>query len=155
MESYRIELYRPDFRKDFVRLNSEWISRFFHLEPSDRVVLNDPEEYILDGGGQIFFAVDEAGQVAGCCALINHSDKHCHELAKMAVSPSHQGRGVGRLLGEAALAYARAKGIRRIFLEGNTGLAASIGLYRKLGFVEVPLLHPAYARCNIMMELNL
>ncbi|MCD8165408.1 MAG: hypothetical protein LUE93_04325 [Bacteroides sp.] len=55
MEELRIELYRPEYKKDFVRLNSAWIETFFHLESSDHIVLNDPEGTILDKGGQIFF----------------------------------------------------------------------------------------------------
>lgn len=152
MSAYKIELYRPAYREDFVRLNSEWIGRFFHLEPSDRVALSDPEGYILNGGGQIFFAIDGQGDVAGCCALVAHPERESYELAKMAVAPGRQGLGLGRLLGEAALEYARRGKYRRIFLEGNTRLEASIALYRKLGFREVPMADAAYERCNIMME---
>lgn len=155
MSEVRIELYQPAYREDFVRLNSEWIRRFFHLESSDRVVLNDPEGYILNKGGQIFFALNESGHVIGCCALIAHPEKEGLELAKMAVSPRFQGMGTGRLLGEAALAYARTQGVKKLFLEGNTRLEASIALYRRLGFREIPMVHPAYERCNIMMELHL
>ena len=42
----------------------------------------------------------------------------------------------------------------RIFLEGNTRLQASIALYRKLGFKEIPLEGNAYERCDILMELK-
>ena len=73
----------------------------------------------------------------------------------MAVSPQYQGRGIGTLLGEALLAYAREHEVRKIVLEGNTRLASSIALYRKLGFQEVPNLNAAYERCNIKMELNI
>lgn len=155
MNEVKIALYTPTYRKDFVRLNSEWIQRFFHLESSDHVVLNDPEGYILNRGGQIFFAVDEGGEAVGCCALVPHPERGCYELAKMAVSPRHQGMGIGRRLGEALLAYARKAGAKKIFLEGNTRLAPSIALYRRLGFHEVPMDHPAYSRCDIMMELDL
>lgn len=155
MTELRIELYKSAYLRDFVRLNSEWIQTFFHLESSDRVVLNDPEGYILKQGGQIFFAVNEQGRPVGCCALINHPSEERFELAKMAVSPHYQGKGVGRLLGEAALAYARGQGVKTVFLEGNTRMVASIVLYRKLGFKEVPISRAAYSRCNIMMELDL
>ncbi len=45
--------------------------------------------------------------------------------------------------------------VKRIFLEGNTHLEASISLYRKLGFKEIPLSGNAYERCDILMELVL
>ncbi len=155
MGELRIELYQPAYLKDFVRLNSEWITTFFHLESSDQAVLNDPKEYILNKGGQIFFAVNEAGRAVGCCALIAHPQQNKYELAKMAVAPRYQGNGVGRLLGEAVLAYARGNGYKKIFLEGNTKMEASIALYRNLGFVQVPIRKASYSRCNIMMELDL
>jgi GNAT superfamily N-acetyltransferase len=155
MEELRIEFYQPSYQKDFVRLNSEWIKTFFHLESSDQAVFNDPKGYILNKGGQIFFAVNEIGKPVGCCALIAHSKPEKYELAKMAVTPRYQGKGVGSLLGEAVLAYARSNGYKKLFLEGNTKMEASIGLYRKLGFKAVPKYRASYKRCNIMMELDL
>ena len=155
MGELRIELYQPSYQKDFVRLNSEWITTFFHLESSDRAVFNDPKGYILNKGGQIFFAVNENGKAVGCCALIAHSKQEKYELAKMAVNPNYQGKGVGSLLGEAVLAYARSSGYKKLYLEGNTKMKASINLYRKLGFMEVSRKGASYSRCNIMMELNL
>lgn len=155
MGALRIELYQPSYQEDFVRLNSEWIKTFFHLESSDRAVFSDPKGYILNKGGQIFFVVNEHGKAVGCCALIAHSKEAKYELAKMAVTPAYQGKGVGSLLGEAVLAYARNNGYKKLFLEGNTNMRASIGLYRKLGFKAVPMRGSSYKRCNIMMELNL
>ena len=73
----------------------------------------------------------------------------------MAVSPKAQGRGIGRMLGESLVDYARKHGVRRIYLEGNTRLEASIALYRKLGFHEIPLQGNAYERCDILMLFDL
>lgn len=154
MEQIEIKLYKADYKEDFIRLNTEWITRFFRLEDSDIYTLNHVEEYIIDQGGQVFFALVD-GRPKGCCALIHHQEEDTYELAKMAVSPSAQGLGLGRKLGEALIAYARTKGIKQIFLEGNTLLETSIILYRKLGFKEVAISHAAYDRCNIMMKLNL
>ena len=57
--------------------------------------------------------------------------------------------------GEALLDYAKSHGVKRIFLEGNTRLEASIALYCKLGFGEIPLEGNAYERCDILMEIKL
>lgn len=154
MSKISIELYKPEYKKDFIRLNTEWITTYFYLEESDIYTLNHVEEYILDKGGQIFFALVD-GTVQGCCALIHHPQQGTYELAKMAVSTQAQGLGLGRKLGESLITYARNKEIQQIFLEGNTRLHSSIILYKKLGFVEIPLSHASYERCNIMMKLNL
>lgn len=140
------------YREDFIRLNREWIERYFRLEPCDLKVLGNPESEIIDKGGEIFFALIE-GKVVGCCALIHHPETQQYELAKMAVSPSAQGKGIGFRLGKALLAYAQAHGIKHLFLEANTQLKASVHLYHKLGFypVEVEADKPAYDRCDLFM----
>lgn len=158
----RIETYKPCYKDDFVRLNREWIERYFSIEQSDLRTFEHIDSYILDKGGQIFLAILTSGsqqshkaEVIGCCALIPHPDRDSYELAKMAVSPRHQGHGAGLLLGQALIGYARKHGVKRLFLEGNTKLKASIALYRKLGFEEETIDRPTYDRCNILMAMDL
>ncbi|MFT3751883.1 MAG: GNAT family N-acetyltransferase [Paludibacter sp.] len=146
------------FGKEFRQLNEDWISTYFELEESDKQVLENPQHYILDKGGNVFIAL-ENGQVVGCCALLVHDLFTC-ELGKMVVSPAAQGKGIGLLLGKALIKKARERGFKQVILEGNTKMKASISLYRKLGFQEVPFgqikqTHELHARCNIFMELNL
>lgn len=138
-----------------MRLNKQWIERYFRVEDSDLNTFEHIDDGIIGCGGQIFFAIDPNGSVIGCCALKPHPGTNSHELAKMAVAPEAQGRGVGRMLGEALISYAAQNGVRRIFLEGNTRLKASIALYRRLGFKEIPLKDISYERCDIMMELSI
>jgi len=120
--------------------------------------LSNPQKYILDRGGNVFIALED-GRVVGCCALLVHDIFTC-ELAKMVVDPSAQGKGIGLLLGNVLVEKARERGFNRVILEGNTKMAASISLYRKLGFHEVPLhevenKRELHSRCNIFMELKL
>ncbi len=150
----RIVTFEPQFREDFIRLNREWIERFARIEPSDEKTFAHVDD-IVANGGQIFLAIDEKNEVVGCCALVSHPEKQCYELAKMAVTPKAQGRGIGRMLGESLVDYARKHDVRRIYLEGNTRLEASIALYRRLGFREIPLQGNAYERCDILMQLDL
>ncbi|MDD4972062.1 MAG: GNAT family N-acetyltransferase [Paludibacter sp.] len=146
------------FEMEFRQLNEAWISKYFIHEESDRLVLSNPQKYILDKGGNVFIAFQD-GRVLGCCALLVH-DLYTCELAKMVVDPSARGKGIGSLLGAALIEKARQRGFKRVVLEGNTKMAASIILYRKLGFQEVPFTeieqkHELHARCNIFMELRL
>lgn len=154
-EMIRIVTYEPRYQPDFIRLNKQWIETYFRLEQSDLDTFAHIDDSIIGCGGQIFLALDDDGQVVGCCALKPHPESDYHELAKMAVSPEAQGKGIGRKLGEALVDYARSHDVKRIFLEGNTRLEASIALYRKLGFKEIPLQGNAYERCDILMELTL
>jgi len=153
MTEIRIVAYTPAHRERFKELNLAWITEHFRIEEADRRALDDPDGYILGHGGQIFMA-EADGQVVGGCALLRNGDGS-FELAKMAVDPAMRGRGVGRALGEAAIAGARALGALRVELLSNTRLTPAIALYRSLGFVEVPLPASEYQRANIKMLLEL
>ena len=156
MNEYRVITYKPAYRDDFVRLNKAWIERYFRLEPADLELLEDPEGQIMDRGGEIFFALDGHDEAVGCCALVPYPTRDCYELVKMTVDERMRGHGVGRLLGEAFMDYARRHGVKRIYLEGNTTLKASLALYRRLGFHEVPMTSAAsLERIDILMEVEL
>ncbi len=138
----------------FRRLNDEWISRYFALEAKDEDTLADPRQAILEHGGRIFFAVRQ-GMTVGCCALLAMGPGE-YEVAKMAVTESARGAGVGRSLLDRAIAEARASGATRLYLETNRKLAPAIQLYESLGFRHIPpaRIEPSpYARADVYMEL--
>lgn len=149
----RIVAYAPEHRTAFRDLNLEWIAAFFEVEPEDRRVLDDPETHVLAPGGAILMALD-GDDAVGTGALIS-TGAHEYELAKMAVTPRVQGRGVGRRLCAALVELARARGAHRVELVSHRSLAPALALYRSLGFREVPLGPVAYRRANIRMELPL
>jgi GNAT superfamily N-acetyltransferase len=146
--------FRDELQPDFEQLNREWIETYFTIEPEDIVILGDPRGQILAAGGEVFFVL-EGGAVQGTCAVIPHSREEC-EIAKMAVVPGARGRGFGDLLMAACIAFARQVGARRMSIVSNTVLEPAIRLYRKHGFVQVPLAKdPRYQRANIRLELEL
>ena len=56
----------------------------------------------------------------------------------------------------AAIRFARESGARRIVIVSNTVLEPAIRLYRKHGFIQVPLdADPRYRRANIRLEMDL
>jgi GNAT superfamily N-acetyltransferase len=145
----------PGDEAAFLCLNEDWISKYFALEPGDREVLCNPKTHILDPGGRICIA-ESGGETIGCCALIVIAPGEL-ELAKMTVSESARGRGVGRQLLQFAIEEARRMGAHRLYLESNTKAEAAVHLYEQLGFRHLPA--PAheskYARANVFMELPL
>jgi GNAT superfamily N-acetyltransferase len=150
----RIVPFRADLAPAFSRLNLEWIERLFRVEDPDRHALTDCERAIVAPGGQIFFAL-EGGAAIGTCAIIRHDADH-YELAKMAVTPSAQGRGVGRRLAEAAVAFADQAGAVRVSLLTNSRLIPALRLYERLGFEHRPLPPDTeYSRADVYMELPL
>ncbi|KAM3114780.1 bifunctional helix-turn-helix transcriptional regulator/GNAT family N-acetyltransferase [Phormidesmis sp. 146-33] len=145
--------YVPQFHEDFKRLNYEWIEKYFKPEESDHQSLNFPDEKILKPGGHIYMALSDR-EIVGTCALIK-MDGDTYELAKMAVTEKAQGKGIGWLLGQAAIRKARELGAKTIFLESNTVLEPAIKLYQKLGFQRTIGQPSPYERSNIQMELKL
>lgn len=138
---------------DFIQLNEAWITRYFKIEEVDRELAKNPNK-IIDDGGYVFSLVYK-GEVLGVCALFRNEGQ-VFELARMAVSTTHQGRGLGSLLLRTALKKCRAVGARSVFLISNTKLESAIHLYKKHGFLtESKGEHPAYARANIVMRLKL
>ncbi len=145
--------YNAVHRDAFRLLNEEWLTEYMEIEPEDARVLADPEATILAGGGTIVFALDGKEPV-GTGALINEGNGR-FELAKMAVTRSYRGRGIGRQIAEHLIEVARNSGAREVELVSARLLPAATPLYRKLGFVEIPLGDNPYARADIRMVKSL
>lgn len=140
----------------FRRLNEEWITRHFAMEPKDEASFADPQKTILEKGGRIFFAVRN-GEPVGCCALLAIGPGE-YEVAKMAVTENCRRAGIGRFLLQKVIAEALASGAARLYLETNRKLPAAIGLYESVGFRHLPperVVPSAYARADAYMELLL
>lgn len=153
MNEIEIVPYEPSLLPHFIALNREWLEKYFVVEPHDQEVFEQAESLIIEPGGMIFFCSVE-GQIVGTVAL-QKTDDRTFELAKMAVTPAFQGKGHSKLLMEACIAFAREKQCRKLVLQSNRRLETALTLYRRFGFVEVPITSTEYARADIQMELDL
>ncbi len=155
MSDLVLRTFRPGDEAAFRRLNEAWISRNFTLEAADREILGDPQTHILAPGGQICIA-ELNGETVGCCALVVTTPREL-ELARMTVSESIRGLGLGRRLLQFAIDEARHTGARRLCLESNTRAEAAAHLYEQLVFRHLPAPdhQSKYARANVFMELLL
>lgn len=142
--------YSEELKEHIRTLNYEWLEEYFRVEEGDRLSLSNPEEYILDKGGFIFFA-KYGEEIAGTVSLIRKTDE-VFELGKMAVAKKARGLGIGKLLLEHSLEFAQQKRIAKLILYSNTMLEPAIHLYRKYGFTEIALEAGVYERGNIKME---
>jgi ribosomal protein S18 acetylase RimI-like enzyme len=131
-------------------LNVEWLEKYFRVEPSDVKSLSDPVGEIIDKGGLIYYATYN-GAIVGTASLIRITNER-DELAKMAVTENAQGHGIGQLLMDHCMSIAAQLNLESLVLYSNTKLGSAIHLYRKYGFVEVPLDIVHYERANIKME---
>ncbi len=150
--NFQIIDYSSKYKEDFKKLNLDWIEKYFFVEPLDEEVLSKPEENIIQKGGHILFA-KIGDKIVGTCALINEGE-NVFELAKMAVSESSQGKGIGLILSKKTIEKAKEVGATKVYLVSNTKLIPALNLYKKLGFVEVPIGKTEYERTDIKMELT-
>jgi L-amino acid N-acyltransferase YncA len=97
--------------------------------------------------GVTVVAVDEAGTVLGSAKTgPNRPDRGSHvATASFMVSPAARGRGVGRLLGEWVLTWAREQGYAAMQFNAvvETNMAA-VALWRDLGFTTIGTVPEAF-----------
>jgi len=142
--------FTQDLKEPIKTLNYEWLEKYFRVEDGDVLSLSNPQEQIIDKGGFIFYAKLK-GDIVGTASLLKKSET-VFELGKMAVSEKAQGSGIGTLLLDHCLSFAKEKGMEKIILYSNTMLETAISLYRKYGFTETELESGLYERADIKME---
>ena len=103
------------------------------MEDEDFHTLQNPESYVIEKNGEIFFALYDQ-KVIGTAAMIPFSDG-VFELAKMSVMKSFQGRRVGKLLLKRCIQFAQERNAKEIFLLTNDILKPALNLYLSCGFV--------------------
>ena len=64
-----VETFKESYGHSFKTLNLEWIEEFFVVEEEDLKILSNPKSYVIDKGGEIFFAL-KAGKVIGTSAMV-------------------------------------------------------------------------------------
>ena len=131
-------------------LNYEWLEKYFRVEEGDRESLSNPREQIIDKGGFIFYATLN-NEIVGTASLLKKRED-VFELGKMAVSGKVRGHGIGTILLEHCLAFAKQKGIKKLILYSNSQLESALHLYRKYGFYEIEMEAGLYERADIKME---
>ncbi|MBS0189352.1 MAG: GNAT family N-acetyltransferase [Planctomycetes bacterium] len=94
--------------------------------------------------GCILLALDQSTPV-GCVALRpidraahDSRDERVCEMKRLYARPETRGRGVGRLLCDELIRFAKQGGYTLMKLDTEPDLEAACRLYRTLGFVEIP-----------------
>ena len=147
----KIVAYQPRYATSFFELNKAWLEAHFLIEPYDLKVLQNPQEMVLDRGGDIFFGT--IGEEVVATFALTPSGPASMELNKMAVREDWQSKGIGHRLMSFALAHCESLELEFLELYSHTKLQSALHLYRKFGFEVVPV--PAdciYERADIRMQ---
>jgi ribosomal protein S18 acetylase RimI-like enzyme len=105
----------------------------------DTIATRLRELFAADPTGRVLVAVDEAG-IVGFATL--HSTPLLHRatsvgrITGIAVTPSVQGRGIGRALLRAAEGHFRMQGLARIEVTSGPLHTAAYPFYRRLGYTD-------------------
>ena len=154
MKNLRIIPFEKKYKADFEKLNRIWIEEFFQMEDEDFHTLQNPESYVIQKNGEIFFAINDQ-IVIGTAAMIPFSED-VFELAKMSVKKGFQGKGVGKLLLKRCIQFAQERNANEIFLLTNDILKPALNLYLSCGFViKNKYDDERYERGNTKMHLIL
>ena len=154
MDNLKIVPFTLDYKSDFEYLNRQWIEEYFVMEEEDLKTLQNPESYVMEKGGEIFFAILN-DDVVGTAAMIPTSNG-VYELAKMAVAKNLQGLGIGTKLLRRCIDFSIEKNASEIFLITNDVLKPALNLYLSAGFVLNELNDDdRYDRGNTKMNLIL
>lgn len=146
--------WSPALARTFHDINAEWIQAMFALEQTDRDVLENPQERIIDAGGDIMFVHAAGLGIVGTCAL-QKTGPTSFELTKMGVRESARGLKAGEFLLKGMIARAKQIGATELYLLTNRKCAAAIHLYEKLGFEHdagiMATYGARYERCDVAM----
>jgi ribosomal protein S18 acetylase RimI-like enzyme len=124
-------IHDVEFDKD---LNMDWAksetgkAHFLKL-------LNNPESYCLIAEDN-----DKAvGYLVASSKEISYRKSRCTEIQNMGVSPDYRSQGIGSMLIQNCLEWAKIKGYQKVYVSAYFGNKDAIKFYKKNGFLEIDL----------------
>jgi putative acetyltransferase len=127
---------RPDQTAAFGEIWIPWLEATIGLspEPEDLRAMADPLAFYGESGGAVFLASLD-GDVVGAVA-VKGLGAAGFEFCKLVVGDAARGRGAGRALVDACLAYAAQKGGPWLWLQSFNKLDVALGLYHRMDFAD-------------------
>ncbi len=110
------------------------------------------EKYGLPEGR--LYAAFWDGELAGCVGLRRLDADNC-EMKRLYVRPAFRGKGIGRALARRIVADAGEIGYAHMLLDTLPFLDRAIGMYRAMGFYEIPSYNDSPAASTVYMKLDL
>lgn len=105
--------------------------------------------------GALLLARGAEDRALGCVGLRPLEAEGCCEMKRLYVDPQARGTGLGHALAEAVIERARVLGYRQLRLDTLATMASAIGLYRQMGFVDIPPYYAPTPPGTIFLALDL
>ena len=109
--------------------------------------------------GSIYFVASENNQLIGGAGIYPSPrlPPDTCELVKMYLAPAARGKGIGKMLIEKALQFARETGYRNVYIETMPELRKAMTVYEKFGFryLDGPMGNTGHFGCEIWMLKSL
>ena len=98
-------------------------------------LVNDPNSYCLIAEDN-----DKAvGYLVTSFRETSYRKSRCAELQNMGVSLDYRSKGIGSMLIQKCLEWAKSKGYKKVYVSAYFGNLEAIKFYKKNGFVEIDL----------------
>jgi putative acetyltransferase len=109
--------------------------------------------------GSYYYVATIAEKVVGGCGIFptENLPKGTCELVKLYVAKEARGTGLGKLLMEKSINWAKEYGYTQVYLESMPELSKAVSIYEKVGFksLDHPLGNSGHCGCDIWMIKSL
>lgn len=126
--------------------------------PADSVAadgdLDDVEGWYGSRNGMFEVLVDSSGALVGCCGVYARSAIVC-ELRRLYLAYKMRHRGLGRVLLDRVLDWARGRGFQNMELFTAPVLKEAVRLYERYGFARYTQQADGNAACDLHFSLSL
>jgi putative acetyltransferase len=120
--------------KELFEEYAAWLGIDLCFQKFDEELLQLQQMYGLPTGAVLLYKEEDS--FGGCVAIRDKGD-HIAELKRMYIKPQYQGKGIGKVLLDKALALSKALGYKKIRLDTLSEMTAAIHLYRSAGFYNI------------------
>lgn len=106
------------------------------LSPTSAIPETSHWEELLHSDSSVLFIAEDNGRIEGTLTLVIYPTPLTRKawIEDVVTDNEARGKGIGKLLVDAALTYARKLGIEKVDLTSSNDRTAAHGLYLKMGF---------------------
>jgi putative acetyltransferase len=161
MDNFIIRTIRPEDNKTLASIIRNTLAEFGANRPGT-VYYDETTDHLYELFQKercIYYVAEIKGVIAGGSGIFPSeglSAQTC-ELVKMYLIPSARGMGLGKLLIEQCLEFAKTNGYRQVYLETMPELKKAVRVYEKFGFshLDGSLGNTGHFGCGVWMLKNI